>query len=120
MWFFSFNMYVVLRMIYTLYERLLKAVEILHDYKNTKTLSGPVGGMKLALFKVLFMLCVKSKENSKFEDNLGELFGEEAYLFSTIYKLLESLSKVLQTTAGDFFSTRLLDIVTSDPQVSSN
>lgn len=80
-------MHVVLRLIYTIYERLLKAMEILYDYARTGSLSGPVGAIKVNLFKILFMLHVKSKENSKFEDHLGELFGAESYMFSTIYKL---------------------------------
>lgn len=65
-WYFSFNMYVVVRLIYTIYERLVKAFEILFKYDETKSFEGEEGKAKVNLFKILFMIHVKSKENSKF------------------------------------------------------
>lgn len=43
---------------------------------------------KVKLFEILYFACIKTKESAKFEDSLNTLFGEHAYLFTTLYKLL--------------------------------
>lgn len=104
-------LYTVLRTIYTLYERLLRAKEILYDYKTTKNLTSPLGAYKFQLFKQLLMHYIKAKESSKYEDFLEKLFGKDSwYLFSTMHKLVESLTKSIQTCLQCQFTGKLLDL----------
>jgi hypothetical protein len=54
---------------------------------------------------------MKAKETSKYEDFIEQLFGKEsAYLFSTMHKLIESLTKSIQSCLGCQFSGKLLDL----------
>lgn len=75
------NFYVFLRFLYALYERIIRMREVADSERKTK------------LFEILYFTCIKAKESARFEDSLNSLFGEYAYLFSTFYKLLESLQK---------------------------
>jgi histone deacetylase complex regulatory component SIN3 len=79
----SENFYVFLRFFYALYERIIRMKEVSQDDR------------KVQIFQILYFACIKTKESTRFEDCLNALFGEHAYLFTTFYKLLESLQKTL-------------------------
>lgn len=59
---------------------------------------------------MLIYACVRTKESSKFEENLNLLFGKYAYLFSTIYKLLDNLVKTLGAFANCPLTFQLYDL----------
>lgn len=54
---------------------------------------------KIKLFELLYFTSIKTKESAKFEDCLTQLFSNHAHIFSTIYKLLESLAKSLNAVS---------------------
>jgi hypothetical protein len=90
---------------------MLKAREILYNYKLYRNFNSPLGDYKFKLFKELLMQYIKAKETSKYEDFVEQLFGKEsAYLFSTMHKLVESLTKSIQLCLGCQFSGKLLDL----------
>lgn len=52
------------------------------------------------MFELLFQACIKAKEGVKFEENLNQIFGKHAYLFSTIYKLCDNLIRSLSAVSS--------------------
>lgn len=83
----SENFYVFIRFLYTFYERIIMMKEI------TKTKE------RSLLFELFFYNFVKSKESTKYEDCLGLILGNSSYLFTTFYKLAESLAKSLSAAS---------------------
>lgn len=69
---------------------------------------------KIDLFYILLYACVRTKESSKFEENLNLLFGKYAYLFSTIYKLLDNLIKSLSAFSNCPLAFQLYDLAADE------
>jgi hypothetical protein len=62
------------------------------------------------MFLFVFNSNLRSKEATKIEENLKELFGMNNYLFAHLLKFFESILKAGQSCLSDGFTNELLRI----------
>lgn len=103
----SESFYVFMRLLYTLFERIIRMREILADKE------------KILLFEILYYTCIKCKESSRSEEALNSLFGpKQAYIFTTFYKVVENLCKSLNAVSLCNITTYSLKIMKSKSEAA--
>ena len=92
--------YVFLRFVYTLYERVLKAYELCHEFEDNAKTRGlsieeksSLGEERYQAFKLILIYLLRPGSTSEiYEDLLRCIFGNNAFYMFTIQKILTSVS----------------------------
>ncbi|KRX11039.1 hypothetical protein PPERSA_01238 [Pseudocohnilembus persalinus] len=108
---------IVIRFIFTVYERFLKAKEESKVFeKNEKTQNltqdeiTEIANKRYELFKQILYISFKQKDQNKMEDQLRSVFGKSAYLLFTVEKLMSQLCKAISSFASEDLSKKLLEL----------
>ncbi|CAK93289.1 unnamed protein product (macronuclear) [Paramecium tetraurelia] len=87
------NLYILLRFLHTIYQRLEMAYVISQQNKLGQD-------KRYNLFKSALFLSLKAKD-FKYEDHLRSLFGKHGFIFSTLEKVFHDAAKQLAVCASD-------------------
>ncbi|CAD8206788.1 unnamed protein product [Paramecium pentaurelia] len=95
------NLYILLRFLHTIYQRLEMAYIISKQNNLGKD-------KRYNVFKSALFLSLKAKD-FKYEDHLRSLFGKHGFIFSTLEKVLHDAAKQLAICASDPVTTNYFD-----------